>query len=73
MGKYDVKGQSQSTVDSFRVLRLFFGGKYKIIGGFWELWELAFRMYALTILIQNQKCLKNAKNESEDNNFPLAI
>ena len=24
----------------------FFGGKYKIIGGFWELWELAFRMYA---------------------------
>ena len=32
-------------VDSFCVLGQFFGGKGKIIGGFWELWELAFRMY----------------------------
>ena len=28
---------------------------------------------SLTIPIQNQKCIKNAKNASEDNNFPLAI
>ena len=35
----------QCTLDSFHVLSLFFGGKWKIIGGYWELWELAFRMY----------------------------
>ena len=34
-------------VDSFCVLGQFFGGKGKIIGGFWELWELAFRMYGV--------------------------
>ena len=35
------------TLDSFCNLGQFLGGKCKIIGGFWELWELAFtfRMY----------------------------
>ena len=32
-----------------------------------------FRYNHLSIPIQNQKCLKNTKNASEDNNFPLAI
>ena len=39
------------TLDSFCNLGQFLGGKCKIIGGFWELWELAFRMYAACLLL----------------------
>ena len=37
---------TQCTLDILCVLSLFFGGKCKLIGRFWELWELAFRMYS---------------------------
>ena len=40
---------SQCTLDSFRVLNQLFGGKGKLIGGFWELWELAFTMYGFEL------------------------
>ena len=41
------------TLDSFCNLGQFLGGKCKIIGGFWELWELAFRMYDHHWFFQN--------------------
>ena len=43
--RLSTRGQKK-TLNFFCVLSLFFGGKCKFIGGSWEHWELAFRMYA---------------------------
>ena len=40
-----IADMAKLAVVSYTFSANFFGGKCKLIGGFWELWELAFRMY----------------------------
>ena len=61
----------QCTLHSFHVLSLFVGRKCKIIGGFWELWELAFRMYGKGCWkIIRTTCLWNFKGKMRAKEIP---